>query len=102
MSNWCDNWLELMHPDPAMVARAHAALHANRFLTEFIPIPAELLQAGPVGLTPTPEQTANLAAFGFHDWCAFVDAHRLGHLQGDLRVPRGVHGRGPPRRARAL
>jgi hypothetical protein len=26
MPNWCDNWCQLSHDDPAMVVRAHAAL----------------------------------------------------------------------------
>jgi hypothetical protein len=45
MPNWCSNGITLRHADPAMIDRAAKALQVGQFLQEFIPCPAELLEA---------------------------------------------------------
>jgi hypothetical protein len=45
MPNWCSNGITLRHADPTMIQRAAKALQAGQFLQEFIPCPAELLEA---------------------------------------------------------
>lgn len=43
MPNWCNNFLELRHPDPEQITRAEDALQRGAFLQEFLPCPQELL-----------------------------------------------------------
>ena len=42
MPNWCNNNIELSHPDKAMVERAAKAFADGTLLNEFIPLPKEL------------------------------------------------------------
>ena len=50
MPNWCNNYLELEHEDPAMIERAKKAFNEGKLLEEFIPVPASLhIVAGRVG-----------------------------------------------------
>ena len=42
MPNWCDNTLELIHDDPAMIERAKKAFLNMELLQEFCPVPQEL------------------------------------------------------------
>ena len=79
MPNWCNNTLELVHEDPAMIARAKAAFKRGELLNEFIPVPEDLhIVAGSVGEKGSPEQTeleakedANLKAHGYATWYDF-------------------------------
>jgi len=79
MPNWCNNTLELVHEDPAMIERAKAAFKRGELLNEFIPVPADLhIVAGSVGEKGSLEQTeleakedANLKAHGYATWYDF-------------------------------
>ncbi len=42
MPNWCNNYVELKHEDPAMIERAQKAFNEGKLLNEFIPCPDEL------------------------------------------------------------
>jgi len=74
MPNWCNNFIELQHEDPAMITRAYDALQRGEFLQEFIPVPPELhIVAGRVGdadeQKKLEEDTArNLATYGYGNW----------------------------------
>jgi hypothetical protein len=76
MPNWCNNYLELEHDDPEMIARARKAYADGRLLDEFIPVPASLhIVAGSVGAKGSPEQVelelkedANLKEHGYATW----------------------------------
>ena len=46
MPNWCDNTLEITHPDIKMMRRFVKAYNRNRLLNEFIPVPPELTDSG--------------------------------------------------------
>jgi hypothetical protein len=57
MPNWCNNYLELQHDDPEMIARAKKAFQEGRLLDEFVPVPKELhIVAGRVGDDNDPKQ----------------------------------------------
>ena len=45
MPNWCNNGITLRHADPQMIQRAAKALAVGQFFQEFIPCPAELVEA---------------------------------------------------------
>ena len=50
MPNWCNNTLELVHEDPAMLERARVAFKEARLCEEFAPVPKSLhIVAGRVG-----------------------------------------------------
>jgi hypothetical protein len=76
MPNWCNNYLELEHEDPAMIERAKTAFADARLLAEFIPVPEDLhIVAGSVGPQGSPEQKdleakeeANIAKHGYANW----------------------------------
>lgn len=74
MPNWCNNSITLKHKDPAMIERAYKALCAGRFLQEFLPCPAELLEtvAGFVGeelrAAHEAQQASNIEKYGYKDW----------------------------------
>ncbi len=38
MPNWCNNYLELEHEDPAMIERAQKAFADAKLLEEFCPV----------------------------------------------------------------
>ena len=42
MPNWCNNYVEITHEDPAMIERVRKGFDAGGLLNEFIPCPAEL------------------------------------------------------------
>jgi hypothetical protein len=80
MPNWCNNYLELEHEDPAMIERARKAFAEGKLLEEFCPVPASLhIVAGRVGDAADPKQieletqeAANIAVHGYanwYDWC---------------------------------
>jgi len=76
MPNWCNNYLELEHEDPAMIERAKTAFADGRLLDEFVPVPKDLhIVAGRVGADDNPEQIAleaqekaNLEKHGYSTW----------------------------------
>jgi hypothetical protein len=76
MPNWCNNYLELEHEDPAMIERARKAFAEGKLLEEFCPVPSSLhIVAGRVGSDEEPEQialveqeAANIATHGYTNW----------------------------------
>ena len=76
MPNWCNNYLELEHDDPAMIARAKQAFKDGRLLDEFCPVPKDLhIVAGRVGGDDNAEQIKleedtkrNLEVHGYANW----------------------------------
>ena len=76
MPNWCNNYLELEHEDPAMITRAQKAFAEGNLLEEFCPVPASLhIVAGRVGDDNDPEQIKlheqtmnNLSVYGYATW----------------------------------
>ena len=76
MPNWCNNYLELEHEDPAMIDRAQKAFNEGKLLEEFCPVPASLhIVAGSVGDENDPaqkkleEDTArNIEVHGYANW----------------------------------
>jgi hypothetical protein len=76
MPNWCNNYLELEHEDPAMITRARNAFKEGKLLEEFCPVPASLhIVAGRVGNAEDPKQKeleaqedANLKDHGYSNW----------------------------------
>jgi len=76
MPNWCNNYLELEHDDPAMIERAKTAFADARLLAEFAPVPQALqIVAGRVGADDEPEQIKlqeqtmhNLSTYGYATW----------------------------------
>ena len=65
MPNWCNNNIELSHPDKAMVERAAKAFADGTLLNEFIPLPKELED------TTAPARESNealVAKYGYSDW----------------------------------
>jgi hypothetical protein len=79
MPNWCNNTLELIHEDPAMITRAKKAYADGRLLAEFVPVPEDLhIVAGSVGAKGSPEQNeleakekANIEKHGYATWYDF-------------------------------
>ncbi len=80
MPNWCNNYLELEHEDPAMIERAKKAFAEGKLLNEFAPVPQALqIVAGRVGADDEPEQIKlheqtmhNLSTYSYanwYDWC---------------------------------
>ena len=80
MPNWCNNYLELTHDDPAMIERAKKAYCDGRLLDEFVPVPADLhIVAGRVGDDNDPKQIEleaaekrNLETHGYSTWYDFA------------------------------
>jgi len=76
MPNWCNNYLELEHEDPAMIERAKRAFAEGKLLNEFCPVPESLhITSGRVGEIGSPEQVAleaqeeaNRKAHGYATW----------------------------------
>ena len=74
MPNWCNNYLELEHEDPAMIERAKKAFAEGKLLAEFCPVPESLhIVAGRVGdpdeQKKLEEDTArNIATHGYANW----------------------------------
>jgi len=76
MPNWCNNYLELEHEDPAMIERAKTAFADGRLLDEFCPVPKALqIVSGRVGDDNDPEQIKlheqtmhNLSTYGYATW----------------------------------
>jgi len=79
MPNWCNNYLELTHDDPAMIERAKKAFNDGRLLAEFVPVPESLhIVAGRVGDDTDPKQieleaqeASNIKEHGYATWYDF-------------------------------
>jgi len=101
MPNWCNNNVELSHPDKAMVERAKKAFDDGRLLEEFIPLPAELKDT----TAPAREtDEALMEKYGASDWYSWCinnwgtkwdispygsDIDQYGTLQGSFDSPWG-------------
>ena len=76
MPNWCNNYLELEHDDPAMIERAKKAFAEGKLLEEFCPVPASLhIVAGRVGddsdeaqIKLEEDTKRNLEVHGYANW----------------------------------
>ena len=76
MPNWCNNYLELEHENPAMIERAKKAFAEGKLLAEFVPIPEDLhIVAGRVGDDEDQKQKdlkaqeeVNVAKHGYMNW----------------------------------
>jgi len=75
MPNWCDNYVEINHTDPAMVSRVQEAFDKGALLAEFIPCPKELTDtvSGHLGDGYAQElnqakMELNIKYFGHKDW----------------------------------
>jgi len=76
MPNWCNNYLELEHEDPAMIERAKTAFANGKLLEEFCPVPDDLhIVAGRVGDDEDQKQKdlvaqeeVNVAKHGYRNW----------------------------------
>lgn len=76
MPNWCENYLELEHDDPAMIERAKNAYANGTLINEFCPVPADLhITAGREGDDDDPKQIAledkeksNREKYGYANW----------------------------------
>jgi hypothetical protein len=79
MPNWCNNYLELEHDDPAMIERAKTAFADAKLLAEFVPVPEDLsIVAGRVGADEDQKQKdlvaqeeVNVAKHGYRNWYDF-------------------------------
>jgi len=78
MPNWCNNYLELEHEDPAMIERANKAFADAKLLAEFCPVPESLhIVAGSVGdpdeqkkLLEATEKNIEVHGYGnWYDYC---------------------------------
>ena len=76
MPNWCNNYLELEHDDPAMIERAKKAFAEGKLLNEFVPVPESLhIVAGRVGddsdeaqIKLEEDTKRNLEVHGYANW----------------------------------
>lgn len=77
MPNWCNNTVEISHPDTAKMYALVEAINAGKFCNFAIPTPKELTEtvAGSVGEDKRAEHEAqmasNLEKFGHADWYSF-------------------------------
>ncbi len=77
MPNWCNNFVEVSHEDPAKIRALADALNRGEFCSHVIPTPRELTEtiAGSVGEDKRAEHEAqmqsNLEKFGHTDWYSF-------------------------------
>lgn len=69
MPNWCNNNIELSHPDKEMVERAKAAFLDGRLLDEFIPLPAELKDTTAPARESIEQLEVKYGASDWYSWC---------------------------------
>ena len=69
MPNWCNNNIELSHPDKAMVERAKAAFVDGKLLNEFIPLPKELEDTTAPARFTNEELEKKYGASDWYSWC---------------------------------
>lgn len=76
MPNWCSNYIEVSHENPAKISALAEAMIDGNFCKHVIPTPEELnITAGCLGADDNPEQIAlkaaeksNLEKYGFSNW----------------------------------
>lgn len=74
MPNWCDNTLEITHPDIKMMRRFVKAWNRNRVFDEFIPVPEELsITASPATKDEELQKiyAENKEKYGYQHWYDF-------------------------------
>jgi hypothetical protein len=79
MPNWCNNTIEISHPDKSKMDALIASVNEGKFCNHVIPVPASLqIVAGRVGDDSDPKQIeleatqkSNLATHGYKDWYDF-------------------------------
>lgn len=77
MPNWCNNFVQINHSDPAKIAELAAAINNNRFCDFVIPVPQDLRDtvAGWPGADKEAEHEAqkarNIEKYGVKDWYDF-------------------------------
>ena len=79
MPNWCNNTIEISHPDKSKMDALIVAVNEGKFCNHVIPIPESLhIVAGRVGEDTDPKQIeleaqekANLETHGYKDWYDF-------------------------------
>ena len=77
MPNWCNNTLEITHPDPAQLERARVAFRDARLCNEFVPVPESLhIVAGRVGdpeeqMLLEAQEELNRETHGYANWYDF-------------------------------
>ena len=77
MPNWCNNFVQIRHEDPAKLQALAEAVNAGRFCDHVIPVPQELRDtvAGWPGEDKAAEHEAqvarNLEKYGVKDWYDF-------------------------------
>jgi len=101
MPNWCNNNIELSHPDKAMVERAAKAFADGTLLNEFIPLPKELEDTTAPSRFTNEELVAKYGSDNWYDWCINnwgtkwdispygVEVDERGVLQGSFDSPWG-------------
>jgi hypothetical protein len=79
MPNWCNNFVEVSHEDPAKIRALADAMERGEFLEHVIPVPKDLqIVAGRVGDDTNPDQIElerktkeNLEKYGHSNWYDF-------------------------------
>jgi hypothetical protein len=79
MPNWCNNTIEISHPDKSKMDALIASVNEGKFCNHVIPVPESLqIVAGRVGDDSDPKQIeleatqkSNLATHGYKDWYDF-------------------------------
>ncbi len=79
MPNWCNNWVEVGHEDPAKIQALKEAFDRGEFCDHVIPVPEDLkIVAGRVGDDTNAEQIElerktkeNIAKYGAGNWYDF-------------------------------
>ena len=75
MPNWCNNYLELEHEDPAMIERARKAFNDGRLLAEFVPVPEDLQITASPGTTDEAlraQYDRNVEKHGYATWYEYA------------------------------
>ncbi len=81
MPNWCNNFVQISHPDTAKMEALAAAVKEGNFLKHIIPVPKDLTDtvAGCVGEDKRAEHEAqmarNIEKYGSKDWYDFCVSH---------------------------
>lgn len=71
MPNWCDNFVEFSHADPAQIQRLHAAYKRSQLFGEFKPCPPELMAhtAPQMDEALGQQLMEKYSARDWYDWC---------------------------------
>lgn len=69
--NWCYNTVQLTHADPAMLERARKGFNEGKLLSEFLPVPQELMETL-AQFGANEQEKLNIEKYGYaswYDWC---------------------------------